>query len=276
MLINPMGMNPMGMNPMGMNPMGINPMGINPIGMNNQMNSIGVDQTTINIKNIVKPYEDKIKELEETIRKKDFEITVLKQKLNHQNSNINFMNMGVNQMIPNPNMNSMFIGENFNEILGDKGNEIYLIIKTENNELNIKCFEKDKISVLRDKYKIIDGVLIFNYRVLSNKLSFMDYDITNSSIIQVKSLESASPINLIFTDSKGFRCNIALSKDCPLNIALFNFFLYKKDIFELIYLLMGRSKVIFTYNAEKLSIRDETPIHIFFKSPNPRIIVSYI
>ena len=166
MLINPMGMNPMGMNPMGMNPMGINPMGINPIGMNNQMNSIGVDQTTINIKNIVKPYEDKIKELEETIRKKDFEITVLKQKLNQQNSNINVMNMGVNPMILNPNLNSICIGENFNALWEDKGHEINLIIKTENDQLNIKCFEKDKISILREKYKIIDGVLIFNYRVL--------------------------------------------------------------------------------------------------------------
>ena len=228
MLINPMGMNPMGMNPMGMNPMGINPMGMNPIGMNNQMNSIGVDQTTINIKNIVKPYEDKIKELEEAIRKKDFEITVLKQKLNQQNSNINFMNMGVNPMILNPNMNSMCIGENFNEIIGDKGNEINLNIITENKVLNIKCFEKDKISILRDKYKIIDGLLIFNYRVLYDKLSFIDYDITNSSIIQVKSRESASPINLIFTDSTGFSCNLALSKDCPLNMALVYFLLEKK------------------------------------------------
>ena len=76
-------MNQIGMNPMIINPIGFNQMGINPISMNNQMNQMGMDQTTMDIKNIVKPYEDKIKELEEKIRQKDFEIAVLKQKLNN-------------------------------------------------------------------------------------------------------------------------------------------------------------------------------------------------
>ena len=62
-------MNNNGMNQMDMmNPMG-NGMGFNPMNIN--------DQIAQNIKNIIQPYENKIKELEEIIRQKDFEITVL-------------------------------------------------------------------------------------------------------------------------------------------------------------------------------------------------------
>ena len=39
-----------------------------------------MEEEEMNIKNIIEPYEKRIKELEETIRKKDFEIAVLKQK----------------------------------------------------------------------------------------------------------------------------------------------------------------------------------------------------
>ena len=63
---------------MGMNPMQMNNMGM--IGMNNQPNLM--DQTALNVKSIIEPYENKIRELEEIIKQKDFEIIVLKQKLN--------------------------------------------------------------------------------------------------------------------------------------------------------------------------------------------------
>ena len=65
---NNMGMNQMGMNQMNNN-MGMNPMNFNnQIIMNNMCNMpIGniLDDNSLKIKNIVKPYEDKIKELEE-------------------------------------------------------------------------------------------------------------------------------------------------------------------------------------------------------------------
>ena len=93
-------MNQMGMNNIGINPMFMNPLGINQIGMiNNQqyfMNGINMDETAQNIKNIIQLYENKIRELEEIIRQKDFEIILLKQKLNNNipnMPNINFMNI---------------------------------------------------------------------------------------------------------------------------------------------------------------------------------------
>jgi len=84
------------MNPIDMNPMQMNDVGM--MGMNNQ--TILMDQTAMNIKNIIQPYENKIRELEKIIMQKDFEITVLKQKLNKNSNNANFMNMNPMMNIP--------------------------------------------------------------------------------------------------------------------------------------------------------------------------------
>ena len=57
--INQNGLNPMLMNQMGINQMMMNQMGLNPMLINNQpnqINPIGMDNTTLNIKNIVQPY----------------------------------------------------------------------------------------------------------------------------------------------------------------------------------------------------------------------------
>ena len=87
--MNNFGMNPMGMNPMFMNPMLMNNFGM--MGMNNQQNLM--DENAIRIKNIIQPYENKIKELEEIIRQKDFEIALLKDKLNNNGINIQSQNI---------------------------------------------------------------------------------------------------------------------------------------------------------------------------------------
>ena len=113
-----------------MNPNGMNQMGMNFMMMNN--NAMNMDNTTLNIKNIVQPYENKIKELEEIIRQKNFEITVLKQKLNKNN---NLMNMNINQinpMILNQNMNQFMLFGNNNQQIEDKGYQMELRIKSEN------------------------------------------------------------------------------------------------------------------------------------------------
>ena len=92
-------MNQIPMNQMQMNQIPINQMQMNQMPMNqmpmHQINNI--DNTTLNVKSIVQPYENKIKDLEEIIRQKDFEIAVLKQKLNKLNNN--FMNMNINPVI---------------------------------------------------------------------------------------------------------------------------------------------------------------------------------
>ena len=66
-------MNNLGMNPMGMNPMQMNNMGM--MGMNNQQNLM--DQTALNVKSIIEPYENKIRELEEILKIKIIIIAII-------------------------------------------------------------------------------------------------------------------------------------------------------------------------------------------------------
>ena len=159
--VNPMGigMNEMGLGinsmGMGMNQMG---MGINPIGMN----SIGMnlDQTAQNIKEIIQPYENKIRELEEIIKQKDFEITVLKQKL--KNSNANQININQMNMMDLNKMNMMNLNQ-MNMLMSvmnpqEKGKEISVGLKIQDNKIiYAKCFEKEKASILREKLNLNDS-----------------------------------------------------------------------------------------------------------------------
>ena len=79
-------------------------MNMNPMGMNNQlMTNLAMDDTALKIKSIIDPYEKKISELEKIIKQKDFEILVLKEKLNKYKNNQ--MNMSNNQMIMNNQIN---------------------------------------------------------------------------------------------------------------------------------------------------------------------------
>lgn len=152
------GINQIGMNPVIMNQMPMNQMDIN--SQFNQMNYIGMDNTTLNIRNIVQPYEKKIKELEELLRQKDFEITVLKQKLNNINPNNNFINMniGMNPMMLNNNINPIVMIGNNNQQLEDKGEKIQLTLKSADEEFKIIFFDGDFPSDLVKKYNLISRI----------------------------------------------------------------------------------------------------------------------
>ena len=152
-MINPMNQNPMQMNQFNQmnmnNNMNNNQMNFNnQMGMNNFMNmgNIFNDTNAFKIKNLIKPYEDKIKELEEKLREKEFEIACLKNKLNENNGNRdeNIMNP-MNQMMVNPMMNNMKSG-NCDEIL-----EIYFQKDENLNEKIRSSFDELIISVI-NKY----------------------------------------------------------------------------------------------------------------------------
>jgi len=129
-----------------------------------------MDQTTLEVKNIVEPYEKEIKRLQEIIRKKDLEIAVLKQKLNNYSSNNNFMNM--NPMMMNQNMNPM-MNQGFNQQQLEYNYRKYFVtLKTENGDFKNECNEKDKLSILFEKNNLNKGALIYEYRVLNSKLTF--------------------------------------------------------------------------------------------------------
>ena len=195
-------MNPMYMNPMLINPIGMNPMGINPMEINNQKNNfnqIGMDQTAIEVKNIVQPYEIKIKELEEIIRQKDLEIAILKQKLNKSSSNNNFIN--INPMIMGQNMNPMMM-QGFSlqnpQFLKEKAKKLHILLKTENGDFSNECSRQDKVSILYEKNNINRGYLIHKYKVLLPDFTFRENGINkNYSLIYLKN----DCIDIIFKDT---------------------------------------------------------------------------
>ena len=135
---NNMGMNPnmeemnIGMNPnMMMNQMNNqNNMGMNDsqlTGMNTMMsqmmnmsqtNVMGLDENTLRIKEIIKPYEDRIKEQEEVIRKNTFQLTILREKLKEKEKENKHLKMKNMQMEMN-NMNNMNNNMNFNNLDND-------------------------------------------------------------------------------------------------------------------------------------------------------------
>ena len=250
---NNFGMNQIGINQMGMNPMLMN----NMIGNNNQ--PILMDQTALNIKNIIQPYENKISQLEEIIKQKDFEITVLKQKLN------NFMNM--NQMMnmkmgPMMNMN-MNMGPMMNILPFEKKEEITLNVK--NSITNINCFKNEKLSSL----KAVNLKITYNYKLLSEEKTLEEYGIIDGSTINI----TDKIYRLIFRPTRGEKSFIALDGDCPLEQAII--FYCNQFTDNNIYQRVLNGQIAFIYNAMKLNIHDKTPIKsIFFASMNPNIMVN--
>ena len=264
MNLNQIGMDAMNINNMGMNPMNMNQMGMNQVGINNQfnqMNIMNMDNVTMNVKNLIQPYENKIKELEEIIRQKDFEITVLKQKLNISNVNNNFMNM--NQMMMNQNINQMMI----------ENKEIDIIIKSEEETSKITCFEHDKLSKIREKCNI-KGFLTHNYHILDESKSIKENGLKFYDIIDVK----PNFKHIAFKKTNGCNYALNLSDDLPIGLAIIYYLIKYEDPIYLLPLLNNKNKfndIIFIYNAIQLNVKDVTPLRtIFSNSNNPYVVVN--
>ncbi len=254
------------MNSMGMNFMGMNPMGMNQIGMNNQQNFMN-DETAQNIKNIIEPYENKIRELEEIIKQKDFEIIVLKQKLNNNNiPNNNFMH--INPMMMNMNMNQMNM--NINN-LNNRGKEIRLMIKFENGKNSdnyINFFEGDKASLIRQKFNINSYYLTNNYKKIEEDLTIKENDITDLSVIKATN----QMYNVIFATTRGMFSRFILDPDCSIGMAIIIYCVENKKVYDLI-----DERISFLYNACKLRFNDKTHLKDHFKENiNPRIMINDI
>ena len=260
------------------NIIGMNNMGMNQMGINNQpnlMNGMSMDTTAQNIKNIIQPYENKIKQLEEIIRQKDFEITVLKQKLNNNKPNtmninnpLDFMNMNNQMNIMNMNipLNMMMMPN----VIQNNEKTIYLELKCDNNTYNIDCYQKDKVSILREKINFDKGkrCFTFNYKVLDENLSFKENGIYDYAKIEIKPV-----LNLLF-NFHGEIYSIVLSKDCTLSIAISYFLLRMSNPFILQKIISDIRALTFLYNASNLNVKDQSPIDkIIFENINNVITV---
>ena len=255
--LNNMGMmNPFGMN--NINNFGMNPLGMmNPIGINNQpnlMNEMNFDETAQNIKSIIQPYENKIRELEEIIKEKDFEITVLKQKLNKSNQNM--MNLNMNQMMINMNGMNMMM-PNMNNLNQNIKKEISINLNFEDNRtINVKCFEDDNISILKNKCNINKRYLAFDYQIISDDSTIKENRYSTIDVIsQIKSIT--------FKTDNGISRNVVLDGNCPIGIALI-FFLIRFKIVNGIKRILDKY-LVFLYNGSKIRFDDSTPIKDFFR-----------
>ena len=257
---------------MGMN----NPM----MGMNNQMN----DDITTRIKTIVEPYEKKIKELEEQIRQKDFEIAVLKEKCYQaEKNNINNNFQGINPLQIPMGMNNMDIGLGMPPMVNMNNNNEYsdiitLIFKGMNDiKIMQKCFIDDEFGFVQKKIlkKInnpsnIQLKFIFNAKNTIPNLTVSELGMTNNahifivmashntsntSNISLKSQESSSfKIRIMFKTSQGVLLNIPFDNEISVGSALQKYLIRvnREDLIK-----SNQEKIVFIYNASKLSINDK-------------------
>ena len=237
------------MNNLGMNPMCMNPMQMNNMGMNMQSNLM--DNTAMHIKNIIKPYEDKIRQLEEIIKQKDFEIIVLKEKLNKNNLNNNLMNM--NPMM-GMNMNPM-MEMNMSPMLPSaysSDNEI--TINIESRIKNFKCNKNDKPSFIKNNL-----FLSYNYNPILFSGTLEENGILNGSIINI----TDCIYNISFKNSLGNHIVFPLDGYCPINQAIKLYCKKIKD--QSIYQQVLNNKISFVYNAFKFDALSTNPIKDIFR-----------
>ena len=293
-----MGMNNpmMGMNNpmMGMN----NPM----MGMNNVMN----DDTSLRIKSIIEPYEKKIKDLEEQIRQKDFEIAVLKEKLNKSlNNNIQPMNpfpqqmgmgMGMGFAPPMMNMSMNFNNENINkdkEII-----QIYFRFSGHNlpsiSPVTQRCFIDDEFGFVQKKVlkrlnirgNADDLKFIFNAKKAIPSLTISELGITNDSNIfivktSLKNVEislkeeeySSDKITVIFKATLGSIATMYLDPNISIGLAIQKY-LIKVDKKELIN--DHENYFAFLYNAKRYRPNDTISLKSLFNGNQGTIIVNDI
>ena len=171
-------------------------MGINPMGMNNQLlPNLAMDNSAARIKAIIEPYEKKITELEKIIKQKDFEIILLKEKLNGFTNNQMLMNIQNNMNIMNPmlmNNNGNFIN-NFNFNMAN------------NNNMNLNLLNNYNNMPLQD------WIIIFNYKDKS-----YTEQCNKGETVEVVSKRFCEKIGIKFTAHKFIHNSLPLVKEVKL------------------------------------------------------------
>ena len=251
----------------------------------NQTTNIMMDESALRIKNIIKPYEEKIKELEEAIRQNYLKIAILNDKLK-QNKN--------NQML--------MMNNNDIDII-----ELIFQMNLMNSTSKIKCLKDELMDSVINRYckkNFCDrnSHQFFYMGILINKnLTASEVGLMNGSIITVEfqsqlfnmnlnmmnnyAMENIGipfnnnlnnlnnfdnntekRINLIF-DYKGEKTIIFLGESSSIKDGL-NGFIQKRGIAENV-----AKNLSFFYNNRKLLLTDERQLKEVFGPSLARIIV---
>ena len=219
-----------------------NNININPMGMNNQLiPNLPLDFSEMRIKAIIESYENKITELEQIIKQKDFEITLLKEKINGFTNNQMMMNIqnNMNIMYPmmnnNNNKNNGNFVNNFNFNIANNSNNMDLNLLNNDNNILLKdwiinfnykdknyteqCNKNEKLEAVYkrfcDKYgiKLTAHKLIFKSITLSKELTLAQLGISNDSKILVIENESIKSDDSEYYSYKDKECEYGCEYD---------------------------------------------------------------
>ena len=220
--------------------------------MNNmEMSNFMMDENELIIKELIKPYEDKIKELEETIRKNNFDLAVLKDKLYRIKRN-------------NINVDNDIIEIKFQYQI--MFNQKVKCLKDELIESVINRFCK-KYNFRRNNFNFY-----FLNQLIDTNLTVSEFGITNFSIINVINKQQSynnfqmrndlnqnpdEMVNLIFS-YKGQKILVFLNKNSTVKEALIAF-LNKVGISQ-----ENSSVLTFLYNGKKLLLSDNSTLKEVF------------
>ena len=257
---------------------------------NNNFNNNNFNNIELRIKNVVEPYEEKIRELEEKLRKKDFEIIVLKEKLYACQSQLNPNQINMNMNMPNIiNNNQNYDSKiNLNFKFSSQNENIPLI----QEQCSLDEIFEDVLKRISYKYQFFykKYKFIFNAKKININLTLGQCGISNNNYIFIIKpqnynkkdedediIENISnnldlpnrKINIIFNNVNGAKFTFKLNQNITIGMALEVFIermnLKKEDI----------DKICFLYNASKINLHDSTSLKKFFKNNNnPSIIVN--
>ena len=174
-------------------------MNMNQAGMSSTlMTNFAMDDTAMKIKAIIDPYEKKIIDLEKIIRQKDFEILVLKEKLNNyknsQMNNNNQIGMGMND-------NQMGMGMNNNSQIGMNNNPMDMGMNM-GNQMGINM--GNDMNMMNQNMMNIQMPPMMNPMVMNDKPMWMWHynDLNNNQNLNDEN-NSSNKINIVFRRNDG-------------------------------------------------------------------------
>ena len=247
----------------------------------NQFHDINDDK----IIEIIKPYQEKIKKLQEEISQKDLEIAQLKYKL-YQYNNTNKNN---NQLINSSQVNNNFISIN---------------IKLENNKkVSVQCKPQDKLLIPLQHFINLTLIKIEDYDVRimkkgkkikihstveENGLIDKDYYIlvkkkSNSENQEDESSDDdeedelnynneilGTPINIIFESNSGIKVSIGSGRNNTFKDLVIK---YCKIINQTLSLI--KKKCVFAFNGQALKLNNKKTLEQIGLKENSKVLVIF-
>ena len=187
--------------------MGNMSMNMNQTGMSSTlMTNFAMDDTAMKIKAIIDPYEKKIIDLEKIIRQKDFEILVLKEKLNNYKNfqmNINNNQMGMNNNNQMNMGNQMGMGMNNNQIVMNMGNQMDMGINMNmGNQIGMNMGNDMNMNMMNQNMMNNQMPPMMNPMMMNNKPMWMrHYNNLNDNQNLNDENNSSNKINIVFRRS---------------------------------------------------------------------------